>query len=479
MASSTQHSAPIAIIGGGISGLAAAFELTTLRMPFVLFERALRLGGVIRTELIDGYTIDGGPDALLTQKPAALDLCAALGLADRLQPQAARATFVVRDGRLRRLPEASVLGIPTRWLPFVTTEAFSLRGKLRMAAESLLPRGATPGDESIASFIGRRFGREAVDYLAEPLLAGIHGGDASRLSMRLAFPRLLDLEAQSRSVILGLREAGRSRPNGTPGPPPFVALPGGMRELTDALESALPPASIRRGTTVQSLKRGCDGYTLRLGDGTSLEARAVLLAAPPPAASRVLESLDRDLHILIARIRMASVATVALGYRRDVVTRELAGAGFVVPRRERRSVHAVSWVSSKWAGRAPEDRVLLRAFLGGVFDPRALDLDDGALVNRAAGDIAALLGIRAQPELARVYRFRDATAQLEVGHREVMGAIEHRITAHPGLFLTASGFRGTGIADCVADGRAQAARAADYVFARVSEISDRTLPASG
>jgi oxygen-dependent protoporphyrinogen oxidase len=311
--------APIAIIGGGISGLAAAYELTTRGTPFVLFERALRLGGVVHTERIDGYTIDGGPDALLTQKPAALDLCAALGLAARLQPQAARATFVVRDGRLRRLPEASVLGIPTRWMPFVTTDAFSLRGKLRMAAESLLPRGAPTGDESIASFVGRRFGREAVDYLAEPLLAGIHGGDPARLSMRLSFPRLLELEARHRSVIVGLRKSSRSRQQQTSGAPPFVALPGGMAELTDALACAVPAASIRRGVSVRSLERTINGFVLRLPDGASQEARAVLLALPPPAASRIVESFDRDLDILIARIRMASVATVALGYRRDAV----------------------------------------------------------------------------------------------------------------------------------------------------------------
>jgi oxygen-dependent protoporphyrinogen oxidase len=480
MAAAFRRPAPIAIIGGGISGLAAAYELTTRGIPFVLFERALRLGGVVHTESVDGYTIDGGPDALLTQKPAALDLCAALGLGSRLQPQAARSTFVVRDGRLRRLPEASVLGIPTRWLPFVTTGAFSLRGKLRMAAEALLPRGAaSSGDESIASFIGRRFGQEAVDYLAEPLLAGIHGGDPARLSMRLAFPRLLELEARYRSVIVGLRKGSGRRRQQTSAGSPFVALPGGMRELTDTLAAAVPASSIRRGVPVRGLERTANGFVLRFRDGTSQEARAVMLAVPPPAASCLVESFDRDLDILIARIRMASVATVALGYRRDAVRRGLGGSGFVVPRRERLSVRAVSWVSSKWPGRAPEGRVLLRAFLGGVFDPHALDLDDGVLVDRAAGDVARLLGIGAEPELARVYRFRDATPQLEVGHHDLMGAIEGRLAAHPGLFLTASGFRGTGIADCVADGRAQAVRAADYVFARASEINDRTLTASG
>jgi len=491
-------SVPIAIVGGGLSGLAAAYELTARGIPFVLVERGLRLGGVIRTEQIDGYTVDAGPDALLTQKPAALDLCAALGLAKRLHPQAARATFVVRGGRLRRLPEASVLGIPTRWMPFVTTDAFSLRGKLRMAAEAVLPRGANGADESIASFIGRRFGREAVDYLAEPLLAGIHGGDPARLSMRVAFPRFLDFEAQHRSVILGLRANSRqSHANSrqlqlqttsvrslqpqtaTAHASAFVALPGGMSELTDALAASLPPAAIRRGASVERIERAAGGFRLSLVDGTSLDATGLVLSTPPPATSRVVASLDPELGALAARIRMASVATVALAYRRPDVAHPLGGAGFVVPQRERLHVRAVSWVSSKWIGRAPEGRVLLRAFLGGVVDPGAIDLDDAELVCRADGDLAKLLGIRGEPELMRVYRFRDATPQLEVGHLDLMAAIERRLIQTPGLFVSASGFRGSGIADCVADGRRQAALAADYIFARVSAISDRTFTTSG
>src|SRR5262249_8463426 len=187
----------------------------------VVYERASRLGGVVRTDRVGGFMIDAGPDALLTQKPAAIELCGALGLADRLRPQAARDTFVVRNGRLQRLPDASRMRVPTRWMPFVPTRAFSPWGKLRRAADVVLPAAPPAGDESIASFIGRRFGREAVDYLAGPLLAGIHGGDPARLSMRCAFPRFLDLEAQHGSVIVGLRHAATrlraSRDNGQAG----------------------------------------------------------------------------------------------------------------------------------------------------------------------------------------------------------------------------------------------------------------------
>jgi len=460
----------IAIVGGGISGLAAAYELTRLGVPFALYDQAPRPGGVIHTDQTAGYTIDAGPDALLTQKPAALALCRALGLGARLQPQAERDTYVVRGGRLRRLPEGSVLGIPTRWLPFATTGAFSLRGKLRMAADAAIPRRSAGGDESIASFIGRRFGREAVDYLAEPLLAGIHGGDPARLSMRAAFPRFLELEARHGSVIRGLqrRSSPASDVAAGPPPPPFVALPDGMRELVAALTDALPADVLHCGVGVEAIERRPGGYDLRLADGTHTTADAVLLATPPPVVARLAARCDAGLGALAARIHTASVVTVALGFARRAVRHPLKGTGFVVPRREGLQVRAVSWVSSKWSGRAPADRVLLRAFLGGVLHPQAIDLDDDTLIDRVLADVGGLLHVTGAPELVRIYRWRDATPQLEVGHLDLMAAIERRLAANRGLFLSASGFRGTGIADCVADGRRQAAVAAAHVAQRAA-----------
>jgi len=463
----------VAIVGGGISGLAAAFELAHLDVPFTLYERAPRCGGVVLTERVDGYTIDAGPDALLTHKPAALALCRSLGLGPQLRPQSARDTFVVRGSRLRRMPAASVLGIPTKWLPFATTGAFSLAGKLRMAADTLLPARSGFGDESIASFIGRRFGAEAVAYLAEPLLAGIHGGDPAQLSMRAVFPRLLDLEARYGSVILGLQQSGAAmRADAvTARPPPFMALAGGMRDLTDAIEASLPPDRIRTGVGVDAIDRRASAFQLRLSTGERVGAAAVIIATPPPIASRLTSSLDGPLSALCRRIRMASVVTVALGFRRDAVAHDLRGAGVVVPRCERRHVRALSWVSSKFEGRAPADRVLLRAFLGGVLQPEAVDLSDDVVLSRALGDARPLLGIRGDAEVARVYRWRDATPQLEVGHIELMAQIERRLAANQGVFVTASGFRGTGIADCVADARAQASRAAAEVSARTSAVA--------
>ncbi len=449
----------VAIIGGGISGLAAAYELQSRGVSFVLLERAPTCGGVVRTERVAGYTIDAGPDALLTFKPAALELCRELGLTPHLRPQTSRTMFVVRKGRLRELPESAVLGIPTRWWPFVTTRAFSWRGKLRMAAEAFVPPNAEVGDESIACFMERRFGREAVDYLAEPLLAGIHGGDPARLSMRAAFPRFIDLESTHGSVIAGLRAKRRQAASGAPASP-FVALARGMSELTDTLWSRLRPGSIRTGVAVDSISGTPTGYLIKARDGSRITASSVMLATPPAVTSRLLRSIDPQLSCLCARIRSSSVVTVALGYRRSALRHPLNGAGLVVPRTEGLGIRALSWVSSKWSGRAPDDRVLLRAYVGGTADPDAIRRSDADIAGLVQRDVTALVGATGEPEIARIYRWPNVTPQLEVGHGDLIAHIDRLLGSHPRLAISASGFRGTGIADCVADAREQARRIA-------------------
>jgi len=454
--------APVVIVGGGMSGLAAAYELTRRQVPFLLFEAAPALGGVVKTERVDGYVIDAGPDALLTQKPAAINLCGELGIGHRLRPQARRGTFLVRGARLHAMPEASVFGIPTDWAPFATTRAFSLRGKLRMAAEYLLPGRPPAGDESIASFIGRRFGREAVEYLADPLLAGIHGGDAERLSMQALFPRFLEMERRHGSLIRGFRAAARLR-TGAP-PAPFVAPLGGLRELVDALVAALPAGSVRTGVRVTGIDAaGRDGYRLRLDDGRTVMGEAVILATPPRVTAPMVRGLDPTLAGACARIPSVSVVTAALAYPASAVRHRLDGTGVVVPRSEGLSINALTWVSSKWEGRAPDGRVLLRAYLGGARDPGAIDLATDAIVASAHRDVVRLLGVTGDPVLTRVYRWPHANAQQEVGHVPLMAQIEDRLAIHAGLFVSAAGFRGSGIADCVADGRRQAIAAAEAV----------------
>ena len=459
-----RRAALVAVIGGGISGLAAAYELHRRGIPFRLFEGADRLGGVIRTDSVDGFTIDGGPDSLLTQKPAALDLCAELGLGDRLVPTLPpRTAFVFKSGHLYPLPEASVLGIPTRLRPLATTQLLSSAGKVRMAMEVTIPRSASAGDESVGSFFRRRFGEESVAYIAEPLLAGIHAGDVERLSMRALFPRLVDAEREHGSVIRRFRALSRSTPRPKDGL--FRSLLGGIGELTRALVATLEPSSLRTGHAVTRVA-GPSPFTVHVESGEPVAAARVIVATPAYVTANLVRDLDPELGELCADIPYTSTATVALSYPRTSVTHRLEGTGFVVPRVESQlSLMAGSWVSSKWPGRAPAGQVLLRGFLGGARNPDVLDQTDDDLVVASHRDFAQLLGITSDPVVARVYRWSRLNPQHEVGHLEKLSAIESRLSMVPGLHIAGAGFRGVGIPDCVAHGRAAASAAAESAVA--------------
>lgn len=453
---------PVVIIGGGIAGLAAAFELHTRGVQFLLFERAPRLGGVIRTEHLDGFTIDAGPDALLGLKPAGLALCRELGLGDRLMPTTLpRTAFIMRNRRLHPLPEASVLGIPRNLSALAFTGLFSIPGKMRMAAEFFIPPRNDGQDESIASFIRRRFGDEAVTYLAEPLLAGIHAGDVERLSMRALFPRFVDTEQQHGSLLRAFRRASEPRPkNGV-----FFSLPGGLSEIVRALETALPAASIRTADSVARLEAG-PPYSVNTASGLHVQADCVIVASPAYAAADLFEPLDSTLATLCRAVRYGSSATVAVGYERSQLSQPLLGSGFVVPKVEGLSLMAGTFVSSKWSHRAPDDRVLLRGFVGGERDPAVLSKSDEELARTVHDEFGAILGITGQPLLSKVYRWTRANPQHEVGHLDRLVELERKIAVFDGLFVAGSGFRSLGIADCVADARAVASAAADKLSRR-------------
>ncbi len=389
-------------------------------------------------------------------------ICAGeLGLGDRLFPTLApRTAFVVRGGRLVPLPEGSVLGLPTTLAPFLTTPLFSWAGKARMALELAVPARRDEEDESIGHFMRRRFGQEAVTYLAEPLLAGIHCGDVNRLSMRAAFPRLVHAEQTHGSVLRGLSGLRSGPSSASAGA--FMSLPGGIEELVTALVDRLPADSVRTSAEVVKV-HGRGPFAVTLSSGEVIDTRALIVAAPAWAAAPLLADVDAALSERIARIPYASSATVVFGLRREQIRHPLAGSGYVVPRPERRVLMAASWVSSKWPQRAPDGYALLRGFVGGAYDPSILDQSDEAIIGAVLAELRAQLGITGEPALARVYRWPKANAQHEVGHLRRMTEIEQRLASHAGLFVTGSGFRGTGIPDCVADGRATAARASDFL----------------
>jgi oxygen-dependent protoporphyrinogen oxidase len=445
---------PIAIIGGGISGLAAAYELASRGVPFQLFERASRLGGIIRTERVDGFVIEAGPDSFLAQKPAALELCHSLGLESQLiSTTSPRTAFVLKRGRLHSLPSPSVLGIPATWRGIARYDLLGPAARMRLALEPLAPKPAQPGDESVASFFRRRFGPATVPLVAEPLLGGIHAGDIESLSLSSLFPRFVEAERRHGSVLRAFRNA--------PGTPPpdglFRSLAGGLGDLVRALEDRMPAGSLNRDTPVESLVRIGEDWRVRAG-GTLHTAHAVVLACPAREAARLLQPLDGRASELCNQVPYVSTVSIALAWPRGAVRHPLRGSGFVVARRANAvRITACTWVSSKWSGRAPAGTVLLRAFAGGSHDPAVVDLDDRAVVEMAVRDLSGILGITGPPLLSRVYRWRDAGAQHNVGHIARVAEIEGRLARYRGLVVAGSGFRSVGIPDCIADGRAAAA----------------------
>jgi protoporphyrinogen/coproporphyrinogen III oxidase len=449
----------IAIVGGGITGLAAAYELAIRRVPFQLFEASPRLGGIIRTEHVDGFTIEAGPDSMLAQKPAALALCEALDLRNRLIPtNAPRTAFVLKDGRLHALPSPSVLGIPTTWKGLVKYDLLSLRARARLACEPFIRRRRAGEDESVAAFFRRRFGKTTVATIAAPLLGGIHAGDIDALSIRSLFPRFIDAEAQHGSVLKAYRRRQVSRGDGL-----FRSLIGGMEELIGALERRLPPDSIRKNAAVDAIAPDSGGWRIATRDGTAL-MRSVILASPARVAATLIRPLDALAADLCDDVPYVSTVSIAIAWPRQAIAHALNGSGFVVARDEHAPrITACTWVSSKWSNRAPAGMALLRAFVGGSHDPTAVDLSDDELVALASRELGAILGINDHPVLSRVYRWRLAGAQHNVGQIARVSEIEQRLAPHRGVFVAGSGFRSVGIPDCIADGRAAAVRACSNI----------------
>jgi oxygen-dependent protoporphyrinogen oxidase len=448
----------VAIVGGGIAGLAAAWTLSQRGVPFRLLEGTDRWGGVIRTEVVSGFLLEAGPDAFIAQKPQAAALCRELGLGDRLLPSNTeqRTVFLLRRGRPVPMPEGLALGVPTRIRTFLRSPLVSWRGKVRMAMEPLVPRRGGDEDESVAQFFRRRLGEEALRALGGPLLSAIHGGDADALSMRAVLPRFAEMERRG-SLVLGMWRGARKA---APGAPTFYALQGGLSELVNALVARLPTDSRRLSEPVRALQCDHAGVTVETEGGT-VRARAVILAVPPARAARLLEPLDGQTSELLAGVVVAPAVTVHLAYRRQDVDHALDGHGLLVPRDEGLRTTACSFVSTKFPSRAPGGHVLLRVAMGGTRDPDAARVEERELARIAHEEMTRPLGLRAEPLINRVYRWPAATPQMDVGHLERMARVERRLADLPGVHVTAGGFKGVGVPDVIGDARAVAARVAD------------------
>jgi len=459
----------LVVVGGGITGLAAAHRAVELArersigLELTVVESRDRLGGTIATEHAGGFLVEAGPDSFLSEKPWALALCRRLGVEHRLvrTDDRFRKVFVWRAGRLHPLPDGFQLLAPTKLGPFVRSGLFSWRGKLRMALDLVVPRSLRD-DESLGAFVRRRLGREALERVAQPLVAGIYTADPDELSLTATMPRFCELERRERSIILGLWRANRRAPQaGTSGArwSLFVTFQNGMEELVTELASRLPPGSVLLKHRVDGIERHGAGWRVTGGLGTALEADHLILATESHAASRLTRYVDPALATLLGEIPYASSATVSFGYRRADVPHPLDGFGIVVPRTEGRSMLACTFSSVKYPGRAPEDHALLRCFLGGALNERVLESDDAALATVARDELRLALGITAEPVLTRVARWTKAMPQYHVGHGVRVEAIEQCAAALPGLHLCGGAYRGVGIADCVRSGEAAAERA--------------------
>jgi protoporphyrinogen/coproporphyrinogen III oxidase len=462
----------VVIIGGGITGLATAYRLLEksreLQTPIqlTLLESSGRLGGIVQTAERDGFLLERGPDSFISEKPAALNLVKRLGLESRLIETNSqyRRSFVVNRGRLLPVPEGFQLLAPARFWPFVKSGIFSPAGKVRMTLELLVPRRAANGtDESLADFVRRRFGREALERIAQPMVGGIYTADPEKLSLRATMPRFLEMEREHGSLIRALRKQNSDTANReTSGArySLFLSFDRGMQVLTDELSKQIsgPQVSLRLNTAVNSIAREPNERTWKVttADGETFVAEAVCLALPAYTSAQLLGEVDAELAAELNAILYASSATINLAYRREDIPHALDGFGFVVPAIEGRSLIACSFSSVKFAGRAPADHVLLRAFVGGALQPEALKQTDDELLAGVQNDLRELIGVSNEPLFAEVARWERSMPQYHLGHLERVKRIDERLASLPGLTLAGNAFTGLGISDCIRTGEAAA-----------------------
>jgi protoporphyrinogen/coproporphyrinogen III oxidase len=442
----------VVIVGGGIAGLSAAYDLAKAGTQYTLIEKLPRLGGVIQTKTCDGCVIEGGPDSFISQKPEALALIKELGLEQEVigSNDATRVTYILRGGRLVRLPEGIRMIVPTRVWPLLQSPLLGWGTKLRMGLE-LFRKPVSNPDRSVADFVIDHFGRETLDYLAEPLLSGVYGGDPREMSVSSVLGAFAEMERKSGSLSRAVLKQSRA-----PKPPGsgtlFRTLKGGLGTLTAKLSEGL---TVRHGV-VEAIERIENRFRIRVS-GEWADASNVILACPAWAAAGLASPVDSRLSQLLGEIPYTSSVTVAMGFDASKFDGRRAGHGFLIPRVERRRMAACTFIDAKFDFRAPANRVLLRCFFGGAGDDKVLDESDETLTGMAREELRTILGLTAAPLFTSISRCPRSMAQYTVGHAVRWKEIQARAAAIPGLYLAGNGYTGIGIPDCIRMGRAAAA----------------------
>jgi len=446
----------VAIVGSGISACACGVRLKELGIPFTILEKSGCPGGKLLTETMDGYVVEGGPDSFLPEKPWTLDLIRKVGIEDELlcSQDEFKGTYIYSRGRLHRLPEGVMLMVPTMITPLLRSRLITLPGKMRMGLEFFLPPRKDEADESLAQFVTRRLGRECLEKIAEPLVAGIHTSNPDNMSVKAIFPRFIDMERKHGSLIKGMvRMMKLAKPHGDEGKKMtyFMSLKRGMQELVDSSVAFMGAGNVALSSEVRRVTKDPAGYEVSIGP-EKMVFDAVVLTTPSYVTAGIIREMAPSLADRLSAIEWSSTATISLAFRKQDIVSPLPGFGFIVPRIEKRRINAATWSSIKWPLRAPSDSVLVRCFVGGGHDEDLVSYADEDLLPIVLKELKEIAGIAAQPTFWKVYRWEKSMPRYTVGHLDRVAAMDETLKGFPGLHLIGSSYRGIGIGDCVKSG---------------------------
>jgi oxygen-dependent protoporphyrinogen oxidase len=478
----TEEKQKVVIIGGGITGLASAFYLQkairehNLPMEIQLIEASHRLGGKMQTVVRDGYTIERGPDSFLARKTSIIRLAKEVGMDDQLIPNSTGKSYVLVNEKLHSMPGGSIMGIPTEIGPFITTGLFSIPGKLRAAADFILPRSESGKDQSLGEFFRRRLGNEVVENLIEPLLSGIYAGDIDHLSLMSTFPQFYEVEQKYRSLIMGMKRSTPAQPKKpeskekTKGA--FLTFKTGLQSFAEAIEAMLDAKSILKGHRVDKITKVQQKYEIYLNNGETVKADCIIAATPHKVTQMMFS--DYSFFDPFKSVPSTSVATVALAFPKEAIKKDIDGTGFVVSRNSDYSITACTWTHKKWVHSTPEGKVLLRCYVGRAGDETIVDLSDDQIIKIVLDDLKKTMDITMNPEFSLVSRWNNAMPQYTVGHKQRLTAILEQVKGElPGVFLAGSSYGGVGIPDCIDQGEAAVQNVLDYL--KVNNISKKAV----
>ncbi|GHH98538.1 protoporphyrinogen oxidase [Neobacillus kokaensis] len=453
----------VVIIGGGAAGLTAAYYLQkevlekNLSIEIQLIEASHRLGGKMQTVVRDGFTIERGPDSFLARKTSMIRLAREVGMDDKLVHNSTGKSYVLVNERLYSMPGGSIMGIPTEIRPFITTNLFSIPGKLRAAADFILPRSKSGKDQSLGEFFRRRLGDEVVDNLIEPLLSGIYAGDIDQMSLMATFPQFYEVEQQYRSLIIGMKKTKSPKPsqpiNQNKSQGAFLTFKTGLQSFAEAIEAKLDPHMILKGHRVKKISRVFEKYEIYLNNGETIVADSIIAATP----HNVTQAMFSDYAFFdpLKSVPSTSVATVSLAFPEAAIKNDINGTGFVVSRRSDYSITACTWTHKKWIHSAPKGKVLLRCYVGRAGDETIVDLSDDQIIKIVLDDLKKTMDITMNPDFTVVSRWKNAMPQYTVGHKtRLANILEHLKIELPGVFLAGASYGGVGVPDCIDQGEA-------------------------